>query len=89
VYFCVLEALQNVSKYAEASRVDVRLGTNDGSLRFAVEDDGRGFEVRTSRGSGLTNMRDRLDALGGALEIRSERGRGTAVYGSIPIEMPR
>ncbi|HEY7400577.1 MAG TPA: sensor histidine kinase [Actinomycetota bacterium] len=89
VYFCVLEALQNVGKYANASRVEVRLYQSDSTLRFAVEDDGAGFDV-DSRGSGrgLTNMRDRLDALGGALVIDSAPGRGATVSGTVPVPAP-
>jgi signal transduction histidine kinase len=85
VYFCALEALQNVAKYADADRIAVRLAASDGSLRFEVEDDGRGFDPSAARGSGLTNMRDRLDALGGTLVVRSEPGAGTTVAGSIPV----
>jgi signal transduction histidine kinase len=87
VYFCVLEALQNIAKYAEASRATVRIWRDDGRLAFSVQDDGRGFDPdQTARGSGLQNMADRLDALGGALEIESEPGAGTTVRGGIPAQ---
>jgi signal transduction histidine kinase len=86
VYFCVLEALQNVGKYSSASRVEVRLHASDSTLRFAVEDDGAGFDVaERGSGRGLTNMRDRLDALGGALTIESAPGHGAAVSGTVPV----
>jgi signal transduction histidine kinase len=88
VYFCALEALQNVAKYAKADRAVVRLSAPDGQLRFEVEDDGRGFDPSAASGSGLTNMRDRLDALGGTLAVRSEPGAGTTVAGSIPVGGP-
>jgi len=86
VYFCVLEALQNVAKYAEASSAAVKLAEEDGHIRFTVTDDGRGFEVATTpRGSGLQNIQDRLEALGGWFEVRSKPGEGTTVTGRIPI----
>jgi signal transduction histidine kinase len=89
-YFCVLEALQNVAKYAEASAVTVRLGQENGELVFAVTDDGRGFDPATTpQGSGLQNMRDRLEALGGSVEVVSEPGGGTTVTGRIPVESDR
>ena len=87
VYFCCLEALQNAQKYAGASRVDVSLRDGDGTLRFAVADDGRGFDTATAnRGAGMTNMRDRLDALGGTLELVSAPGRGAQVIGCLPVQ---
>jgi signal transduction histidine kinase len=84
-YFCSLEALQNVAKYANASRAEVRLGCEDEALRFEVADDGTGFDpTATVFGSGLQGMADRLAAVGGTLEIRSAPGAGTIVAGRIP-----
>jgi signal transduction histidine kinase len=85
VYFCVLEALNNVVKYANASHVDVRLSNGEGRLTFEVSDDGRGFDATpTVYGTGLRGMRDRLEALGGTLEVTSEPHAGTRVLGSVP-----
>jgi signal transduction histidine kinase len=82
VYFCVLEALQNVQKYAEASRATVRIHEGNGSVHFEVRDDGCGCDVTTAkRGAGLTNMEDRLDALGGTLEVISSIDHGTTIMG--------
>jgi signal transduction histidine kinase len=90
VYFCVLEALQNVAKYAEASQATIRLEENDGMLTFSVMDDGGGFDPSTTpRGSGLTNMADRLDALEGRIEITSRPGQGTTVTGRVPAHVRR
>jgi signal transduction histidine kinase len=87
VYFCCLEALQNVAKYAGPSKVVVRLTDERGSLRFRVEDDGEGFDPAASpRGSGLQNMADRIEALGGRFELRSAPGEGTTVVGELPTE---
>jgi signal transduction histidine kinase len=86
VYFCVLEALQNVQKYAGATSVAVRLSELEGQLLFDVQDDGSGFDrTQGVQGAGLTNMDDRLDALGGKLTITSEVGQFTRVSGSIPL----
>jgi signal transduction histidine kinase len=85
VYFCVLEALQNVQKHAGASRVVVGLRGEEGTLVFDVDDDGGGFDAAIStRGSGLTNMVDRVEALGGTVEITSVPGAGTRVHGVLP-----
>jgi signal transduction histidine kinase len=84
VYFCCLEALQNVAKYADASRATVRLVGNDGVLRFEVRDDGAGFDPSsTSFGSGLQGMADRLDAVRGSLQVRSAPGEGTTITGAV------
>lgn len=86
IYFCCLEALQNVQKYAGATRASVRIAENDGDVTFEVEDDGKGFDPATAkRGAGLTNMADRLDALGGRVDVTSEVGAGACLRGSIPV----
>ncbi|HEX6487562.1 MAG TPA: histidine kinase [Candidatus Dormibacteraeota bacterium] len=85
VYFCVLEALQNVQKYAGASQATVRLRAQDGALQFEVSDDGRGFDpALVQRGAGLVNMSDRIDALGGSLTLSSRPGGGAVVSGTVP-----
>jgi len=86
VYFSCLEALQNASKYARASRVTVTLGQTNGSLAFEVRDDGRGFDPGTTGyGTGLQGIADRLAALGGELVVTSAPGDGTAVAGRLPV----
>jgi signal transduction histidine kinase len=87
VYFCCLEALQNVAKYAHASAVTVRLRAEDHRLAFEVVDDGDGFDpAGAASGSGLQNMADRLAALDGTLEVRSAPNAGTTVAGRMPAE---
>jgi signal transduction histidine kinase len=87
VYFCALESLNNVAKYAEASRAVVRLAKSNGHLTFTVTDDGRGFDPdEAGQGTGLQGMADRLDAIGGTLDVTSAPGSGTTVTGSVPID---
>jgi signal transduction histidine kinase len=87
VYFCSLEALNNVAKYADATQVRIHLAHEDGHLSFEVTDDGAGFDPGTSGyGTGLQGMADRLDAIGGTLVIDSARGRGTVVRGRVPVD---
>jgi signal transduction histidine kinase len=85
VYFCVLEALQNVAKYAQASAVHVTLRPDGQWLAFTVEDDGQGFDPATTpRGTGLQGISDRLGALGGTADVTSAPGNGTRVTGRVP-----
>jgi signal transduction histidine kinase len=87
VYFCCLEALQNAGRHAgEGARATVRLWEDAGRLRFAVADDGTGFDTATRRdGAGLVNLGDRLGALGGELTVHSSPGQGTTVEGAVPL----
>jgi signal transduction histidine kinase len=87
VYFCCLEALQNAGKHAgPGARATIRLREEEDALLFEVADDGSGLDpARTSSGTGFTNMRDRLEALGGSLRIESTLSRGTRVFGTIPL----
>src|SRR5262249_61980443 len=77
VYFCCLEALQNIAKYAHASSARICLQAHNGTLRFTVSDDGTGYDTRhTPMGSGQRNMADRLAAPRGRLRIpRAPRPR--------------
>jgi signal transduction histidine kinase len=85
LYFCVLEALQNVAKYAQASATRVTLRHDGRCLAFTVEDDGKGFDQATTpAGSGLQGITDRLAALGGTIDITSARCHGTRVTGRVP-----
>lgn len=87
VYFCIVEAMQNVIQHAAATAAHVRLDRAAGGLRFEVVDDGAGFDpLVTPRGAGLTMMSDRLDAANGELDVESSPSRGTTVRGSVPVE---
>jgi signal transduction histidine kinase len=87
VYFACMEALQNAAKHASgASGVAISL-SQDGGLRFEVSDDGAGFSATdTAHGTGLTNLRDRLAAVGGELDVESAPGKGTRITGFIPLD---
>ena len=75
MYFSCLEALQNVAKYADATRATIALSNGDGMLGFTVTDDGAGFDrSSTSYGTGLQGIADRLAALDGTL-VDEERAR--------------
>jgi signal transduction histidine kinase len=88
-YFCILEALQNVAKYARASCATVTLSCPDGHLGFTVTDDGDGFDTaKPTAGTGLQGMADRLAAAGGTLCIRSTPGLGTTISGRLPAGEP-
>jgi signal transduction histidine kinase len=68
--------------------VSVNLSTEAGQLNFEVIDDGKGFDPESKpQGSGLQGMADRLEALGGMLEVHSEPGTGTTVVGHVPAEV--
>lgn len=85
VYFCCVEALQNVSQHAGAAPTVVWLSATDGRVAFSITDSGPGFEQQPGEsGPGLQTMTDRVRALGGSLEVRSARGAGTSVEGWIP-----
>jgi signal transduction histidine kinase len=86
VYFCVLEALQNVAKYASATQARVLLKSSGDELRFEVADDGAGFDPATKAyGTGLQGMADRLGAHGGRLDVRSAPGAGTVITGRVRV----
>jgi signal transduction histidine kinase len=86
VYFCALEAMNNVAKYADATAARITLEQRDRELVFAVRDDGRGFDVGgATAGTGLQGIADRLDAVGGRIQIESVPGGGTSVGGRVPV----
>jgi signal transduction histidine kinase len=89
IYYACVEALQNAAKHA-AGATGVWISLSDtGVLGFEVRDDGAGFTPRAQAwGSGLTNLRDRLAAVGGVVTVESEAGVGTRVAGIIPVPAP-
>ena len=86
-YYTVSEALTNASKHANATRVWVSLRVEHDMLRLSIRDDGMGG-ADANRGSGLTGLRDRIEALGGRLQIESPTGSGTLIEVKIPVAGP-
>ncbi|HKB29471.1 MAG TPA: GAF domain-containing sensor histidine kinase [Streptosporangiaceae bacterium] len=82
-YYAVSEALANAAKHARASAVHVELDARDTRVRLAIRDDGIGG-ADPARGSGLVGLRDRIEALGGTLQITSPADRGTTLIIEIP-----
>lgn len=90
VYYCCLEALQNVAKHAgDEAAASLRLWRDRQAVRFSVTDDGVGFVPRrpAAKGAGLTNMTDRIGAVGGTIAVKSAPGEGTTVLGAVTIEV--
>jgi signal transduction histidine kinase len=86
IYFCCAEAVQNLVKHSGAGRGEVRVWKAGRRLSFEVCDGGRGFDVaEAAAGAGLQNMRDRLEALGGSLEVRARPEEGTRLGGWVPL----
>jgi PAS domain S-box-containing protein len=92
LYRIFQEALNNIGKYAQATRVTASVGLHEGHVSLTVEDDGRGFDPADvpmdnhgRKGLGLAIMRERASMVGGVLDLRSEKGRGTSIRLSVPI----
>jgi signal transduction histidine kinase len=84
-YYVVSEALTNTAKHACASQPEVVVEERDNTLRVRISDEGVGGAERR-RGSGLIGLRDRVEALGGAIDFASPVGRGTVIKVSLPIQ---
>ena len=78
--------MQNAAKYAKASSISITLRAQVGALAFSVVDDGAGFELSAvRRGVGMRSMAERVESLGGSLNVRSELGVGTTISATIPL----
>ena len=83
-YFVCAEALTNVAKHAAASRVAVSVTARGGQVRVEIEDDGVGG-ADPGRGSGLRGLADRVETVGGTLQVASVPGQGTRLAAEIPL----
>jgi len=86
-YYVVSEALTNAAKHAHASVVQVEVDTQDATLQLAIRDDGIGG-ADLGQGSGLLGLSDRIEVLGGTLQVTSPAGNGTTILVKIPLEGP-
>jgi signal transduction histidine kinase len=87
VYRILQEHLTNVTKHAQAKRVEVTLQQNDGKLMLTVVDDGRGFNPdKKAKGIGLANMRSRAESLMGIFSLKSQPGKGCTLFVQIPVQ---
>ena len=84
-YYVVSESLANAAKHARASVAEVLVEARDGVLDLTIHDDGVGG-ADPARGSGLTGLTDRVEALGGTLSVVSSTGEGTSLHVELPIE---
>ncbi|WP_344110425.1 GAF domain-containing protein [Kribbella alba] len=85
-YYVVSEALANAAKHAHASLAQVRVDAGNGILALRIRDDGVGG-ADPGRGSGLIGLADRVEALGGKIEIASPAGEGTSLEVELPVEL--
>jgi len=83
-YYVVAESLTNAAKHAQASEVNVTVETDGNQIRLSIRDDGIGG-ADSGRGSGLTGLTDRVEALGGHLQVSSPIGTGTSLLATIPF----
>jgi signal transduction histidine kinase len=84
-YYVVSEALTNTAKHAHASVAHVDVEATDGVLQVSIRDDGDGG-ANPARGSGLIRLTDRVEALGGTIEVTSPVGQGTTLRVTLPVE---
>ncbi|MCU1629893.1 MAG: histidine kinase, partial [Pseudonocardia sp.] len=84
-YYVVSEALTNTTKHAHASHADVTVEQRDTLLHLSIRDDGIGG-ADPAAGSGLIGLRDRVQALGGTIEVSSRPGDGTAILVELPLQ---
>jgi len=86
-YFVAAESLANAARYAQASKISVRIAPEGETLVVEVRDDGAGG-ADLANGTGLMGLADRVDVLGGRLEVESPLGAGTLVRATIPLPGP-
>jgi signal transduction histidine kinase len=86
IYFTCMEAIQNALKHAHATQLELMLHDDGHEAEFEVRDDGSGFAGNESASAGMTNMRERIGAVGGELTVVTAPGAGTRVTGRVPLD---
>lgn len=87
LYRTIQEAIHNVNKHANASEVSINIILDENNIAMSINDNGIGFDINTTKkGIGLKNMQQRIDAVGGKINIQSTKNIGTSIFISIPIE---
>jgi len=88
LFLAVKEGLNNIAKHSRASEVHIRFSLNDSKLEIGIEDDGAGFAVRNGNGlgNGLSNMKNRIEEIGGTFRLTSEPTKGTRLYFQVPLK---
>jgi signal transduction histidine kinase len=84
-YYTASEALANTAKHAQATVIDLRVHGDDSALTLSIRDDGKGG-ADPSRGTGITGLNDRVEALGGTISVLSPPGRGTTLHVRLPAD---
>jgi signal transduction histidine kinase len=85
-YFVASEALANATKHAQGSCIELSLGRRNGALLLSIRDDGVGG-ADPARGSGLVGLADRVEALGGSIDVHSRAGDGTHISVELPVRL--
>jgi signal transduction histidine kinase len=86
IYRLIQEGLANAVKHASASSAWVNLDASEKEITVSLEDNGQGYDVKTARaGMGLDGIRERFEMLNGSFEIESSPGKGTHLWGSLPV----
>src|ERR1700691_185368 len=85
IYRVVQEALHNCARHSQASTVRIRVGQEVDRLLLTIQDDGRGFDVRETKGLGLLGIQERVTRLGGKCKVHSQPGQGTILRVELPF----
>ena len=85
IYRVVQEALHNCARHSQATAVRIRVGQEIDRLLLTIQDDGRGFDVRETKGLGLLGIQERVTRLGGKCKVHSQPGRGTILAVELPF----